>query len=474
MRRSGARGKDTGQSLRPQSAFGSYPPALLSNQTLPTKELRAEFPPPRLEGSLRHNALKSYKSFKDSSSFSLQPLSPTQHKSIPQCPSENFSQVGLLTRPSTAIPTSHSVHEVYGAPLKRPQSQHGSRRQHSQASVCPRCGYNLPCYSNQQDAWRAKSPKGQQSKNHKFKSESLDLEVALAERLQGLDASVGDTPMFTRTRRLQVFRSIFDEVIQRSRLYGHVLKMVKKEYDCNCESLQPESVKATLDDEEEARQRTASLLKQHSEALDECDELRAENERLRKEAQAITMKAAIERDAMCSERDALQRDAQHLRASLGANNERDADVQELAQVILAVKNGSLNPSQIVTSPAREGSAIHHLLQSERSMLDTNRTQDSSMSSQDVSWDVTLSSRKPAPRPHIVPKLPLQALEAEQYVDNDEDDNEQDGDMQNLGDSYQAAYHAQVPAGMHTASSSLDAGSSFEFSARELEAADPGD
>ncbi|KAK3268916.1 hypothetical protein CYMTET_22608 [Cymbomonas tetramitiformis] len=337
---------------------------------------------------------------------------------------------GVQQPPRTMSPTPDSRHQGYNGPISKPETKQSLRRPGKEAfldiysgtkrppnkpsntsskgSLCPRCGYmaqnaapagvpqNLlaapasPSVLTGKKGFQAqgmyklatRSPQvvAKDGSVGNFRSEVLNLEVELSDRLQQLEdgANVENLPPHVHTaRKLEVFSDIFDSIIGKSKLYGNLLGFIKQEYDIasgrlcvdpsgmlsRCDPVESGSPVSAASSRQQHLQRSMEMAsvngdqsfddsrnfpdmsEETSRAKADCEKLEGDNQRLRDENEGYSKKleeieraVGLERDAMRHERTAMQHDYMDLQNCLA---EREKDIQQLGQIITALQRGDI-------------------------------------------------------------------------------------------------------------------------------------
>mmetsp|Transcript_27306 Transcript_27306/g.89406 ORF Transcript_27306/g.89406 Transcript_27306/m.89406 type:complete len:556 (-) Transcript_27306:477-2144(-) len=277
------------------------------------------------------------------------------------------------------------------------------------------------------------------AKGSTFRSDVIDLEVALRERLQSLEEEIPDEVHASGARRLDVFSSVFEEIISRSPAFGELLRAVKKEYDVAAgRAAEAATAAVGVDAARAARAEVATqpldeqpsttpapgpalaaavvspgVAERRAKAAEaQLAALEEENDRLRQgeeRAQKSKESADAERAMLVQDCQALQRDNEELRLCLEG---RDQDLQQLGQIIIAVSRQEIMPEQLAHVAEQ---LIAHDQQLATEAAPAPPSAFDGVPVEEVTWEHPLSSRAPIERPTLVPALPLanlSVLEAE--------------------------------------------------------------
>mmetsp|Transcript_12798 Transcript_12798/g.17495 ORF Transcript_12798/g.17495 Transcript_12798/m.17495 type:complete len:640 (+) Transcript_12798:256-2175(+) len=197
----------------------------------------------------------------------------------------------------------------------------------------------------------------------------------------------------------------------------------------------PDDDTARTEDERRYEEERARDKRREEEQLREIHRLAAETNKLRDELRAKTKKledveraVKAERDAMKQERNAMQQDYLDLQSCLA---EREQDIQQLGQIITAVQRGEIKVEHLMQLDLSGG------LYSERSGATSKKPTKkeepksifSNVPTDEITWEVSLSSRVAKPRPAFVPQLNLsvcipsvqQSFVSNQNISDDEDE-----------------------------------------------------
>jgi len=161
--------------------------------------------------------------------------------------------------------------------------------------------------------------------------------------------------------------------------------------------------RASRDKEKEAHVRERALLKAQVAKLQEELDLKT------KKMDDIERAVKKERDAMRAERSAMQQDYTDLQTCLA---EREQDIQQLGQIITAVQKGDIKLDQLqqldlsgdAYTDNENGGASKHAPEP--------RSQFADVPTDEITWEISLSSRQSKPRPAMVPLLNLSSVHPE--------------------------------------------------------------
>mmetsp|Transcript_34276 Transcript_34276/g.74975 ORF Transcript_34276/g.74975 Transcript_34276/m.74975 type:complete len:560 (-) Transcript_34276:625-2304(-) len=256
-----------------------------------------------------------------------------------------------------------------------------------------------------------------------FRSEVMGLEKELQDRLRQLAEVHGAA--LTAEHKLPVYGDIFEAIINKTRLYGGVLRMIKQAYEgalIEAGVLHHATAGAGHPAHPAPHLSTGSLLSAPGSSPTgmeervrqlslELKQAQADLSAKKKRAQDLERKVEKERAAVKEERRVIERDYASLQSAL---EEREQDIRQLGQIIVAVQkgdiglenlrqldlNGGLYSERSGNSVADKGASTKKApAKKEKSAFD-------GVPPGEITWEISLSSREPIKRPEIVPALNL--------------------------------------------------------------------